>query len=130
MVQVPCRPDPSGGLPNAVHQGATECNVAQRYASLFEFGGERGWHSRAGPLGQSQPGGEEWILETIANRPDRFLLAYDAARVQGFERLVHRRRGKSIAGQYRGRTQACAGLLDDRLERNLLLLGQTFQSWV
>lgn len=54
-------------------------------------------HSCAGPLSQSQPGGEEWILETIANRSDRFLLAYDATRIQGFERLVHRRRGNSVA---------------------------------
>ena len=54
-------------------------------------------HSCAGALGQSQPGGEEWVLETIANRSDRFLLAYDATRIQGFERLVHRRRGKSVA---------------------------------
>lgn len=54
-------------------------------------------HSCAGPLSQSQPGGEEWILETIADRSDRFLLAYDATRIQGFERLVHRRRGNSVA---------------------------------
>jgi len=54
-------------------------------------------HSCAGPLGQSQPGGEEWVLQTIVNRSDRFLLAYDATRIQGFERLMHRRRGKSVA---------------------------------
>ena len=29
MAQVPCRPDPNGRLPKAMHQSATGCNVAR-----------------------------------------------------------------------------------------------------
>ena len=41
MAQVPSRPDPNEGLANAMHQAATEGNVARSCASLVTSG-ERG----------------------------------------------------------------------------------------
>ena len=34
IVQVPCRPDPNGGLPNAMHKSATERNVVLALADI------------------------------------------------------------------------------------------------
>ena len=39
MVQVPCRPDPKRGLPNAMHQSATEGDVARRCVPQQESSG-------------------------------------------------------------------------------------------
>lgn len=48
MVQVSYRRDPNGGPPSAMHQSATECNVARSYTSLCRLGGEGAVPARAG----------------------------------------------------------------------------------
>src|SRR5579883_760250 len=85
MVQVSYRRDPNGGPPSAMHQSATECNVARSYTSLCRLCGEGAVPARAkfGAMFIANMA-QHWRRRDIRPRP-----ALPCAESLGMELLQH-----------------------------------------